>query len=120
LTKSDIFSLGATLYEASLGRALPMNGPEWQDIRAGSFERLPDTPIEMEIIIREMMKKSYSDRPTAAMLLKRPQLMSEEQKLLMSEKNKVFQAKLALAQQAKNLQKVPGLARRNTWSGGYF
>ena len=28
LTKSDIFSLGATMYEICLGRPLPMNGPE--------------------------------------------------------------------------------------------
>lgn len=35
LTKSDISSLGATVYEICLGRPLPVNGQEWQDIRSG-------------------------------------------------------------------------------------
>jgi serine/threonine protein kinase len=126
LTKSDIFSLGATLYEISVGRPLPMNGDEWQAIRAGSLQPLPDTPFEMEMIIRECMNPTYSNRPSAAELLKRPQLLSKEQKLLMSERNKVFQAKLALAQQAQNFKGGPpppsagGLVRRNTWSGATF
>lgn len=127
LTKSDIFSLGATLYEISLGRPLPMNGEEWQAIRAGSLQPLPDTPYEMEMIIRECMHPTYASRPSAGELLKRPQLLSDEQKMLMSERNKVFQAKLALAQQQRNFKKAPpplpaagGLVRRNTWSGGYF
>ena len=126
LTKSDIFSLGATLYEICLGRPLPMNGEEWQAIRAGRLQHLPDTPYEMEMIIRECMNPTYSNRPSAAELLKRPQLLSEEQKQLMTERNKVFQAKLALAQQARSLKRAPpppsggGLVRRNTWSGGYF
>ena len=123
LTKSDIFSLGATLYEISLGRPLPMNGSEWQAIRAGRLQPLPpDTPYEMEMIIREMMNPTYTNRPSAQDLLKRPQLLSKEQKELVDERNKVFQAQQALAEQAKQFQNsgpppvpVPGgLIRRNT------
>ena len=123
LTKSDIFSLGATLYEISLGQSLPTNGTQWQEIRAGRLQPLPaDTPYEMEMIIREMMNPTYVNRPSAQELLKRPQLLSKEQKMLVDERNKVFQAQQALAEQAKQLKNkgpptmpVPGaLIRRNT------
>lgn len=125
LTKSDIFSLGCTLYEICLGRELPMNGPEWQEIRAGSLQPLSDTPYEMDMIIREMMDPTFVSRPGASDLLKRPQLLSKEQRELCDARNKVFQAKLALAQQAQHLQRMPlpssgALTRRNTWSGGAF
>jgi len=125
LTKSDIFSLGATLYEISLGRPLPMNGDEWQQIRAGRLQHLPsDTPYDMEMIIREMMNPSYANRPSAHELLKKPQLLSKEQKLLNEERNKVLQAQQALAEQQKQMLQhqgppppipLPGaLKRRNT------
>ena len=38
LTKADIFSLGATVYEILRGRILPGNGPEWHEIRDGVVE----------------------------------------------------------------------------------
>ena len=122
LTKSDIFSLGCTLYEICLGRELPTNGPEWQQIRAGSLHLLSDTPFEMDRIIRDMMNPTYINRPCASDLLRRPQLMSKEQRELSDARNKVFQAKLALAQQAKHFQMPSSgvLTRRNTWSGGSF
>ena len=123
LTKSDIFSLGCTLYEVCLGRELPMNGSEWQEIRAGRLLPLQDTPYEMEMIVREMMNPTYANRPSAADLLKRPQLMSKEQVKLAHARQEVFQAKLALAQQAKQAPAMPTggrLTRRNTWSVGSF
>lgn len=127
LTKSDIFSLGITMYELCLGgnKALPSNGPEWQSLRSGAIPSLPDTPVELHKIILTMMHPSYQERPCASELLKRPQLLSDEQKMLMLERSKVLQANLALVAQSKRLEQlapVPAmpkkgmLTRRNTWS----
>ena len=119
LTKSDIFSLGATMYEVCLGRPLPMNGPEWQDIRAGRLSPLPmDDDHDMASIVQRMMDPVASHRPTPSELLQHPQLLSDEQKALHAEKTKVRQANLQLAAQL-----VPPpptrrpLQRANTWSG---
>eukprot|EP00980_Cylindrotheca_fusiformis_P012560 scaffold3084_cov144-Cylindrotheca_fusiformis.AAC.8 len=128
LTKSDIFSLGITLYELCLGgRELPTNGPEWQDLRAGKIPLLPNTSLEMQNFINIMMNPSYSSRPAAGDLLKRPQLLSEEQKELLIERNKVIQANLALAEQTNRLRRLAPppamprkggvLVRANTWNG---
>jgi serine/threonine protein kinase len=125
LTKSDIFSLGITMYELSLGegKALPSNGPEWQLLRSAAISRLPSTPDELHRIIQCMMNPSYQERPCASELLKRPQLLSEEQKMLLRERNRVLQANLALEAQSKKLEKLAPpiprkttLTRRNTWS----
>ena len=127
LTKSDIFSLGATMYEICLGRPLPADGPEWQAIRAGSLLplELNGTPYEMELIIKEMMHPDPHNRPSASQLLKRKPLLSEEQKQLMAEKSKVLEANLALAMQTQKMKKLTpprpgGLMRANTWNGSSF
>ena len=127
LTKSDIFSLGITLYELCLGglRPLPSNGAEWQSLRDASFPLLATTPDDMQHLIRLMMNPTFHSRPTAAELLKRPQLLSDEQKALLAERNKVVQANLALAEQANRLKKLSPppmprkglLVRANTWNG---
>lgn len=129
LTKSDLFSLGITLYELCLGglRPLPTNGPEWQNLRAANFMALANTPVEMQHLIKLMMNPNFPARPSAAELLKRPQLLSDEQKALVAERNKVVQANLALAEQANRLKilsppPVPLprkglLVRANTWNG---
>jgi len=122
LTKSDIFSLGATMYEICLGRQLPMNGKEWQDLRAGILSPLPNTPFEMELIIKMMMAAKPQDRPKPADLLKREELLSDEQKQLIAEKHKVLEANMALALQTQRMKKLTpprrkGLTRANTWNG---
>jgi serine/threonine protein kinase len=130
LTKSDIFSLGITMYELCLGgRPLPSNGPEWQALRSANIpQNLPDTPGEMQRILELMMNPSFGARPSASDLLKRPQLLSFEQKALLAERNKVVEANLALAAQANRFRKLPPippripppprlLVRASTWNG---
>ncbi|KAL3913730.1 MAG: hypothetical protein SGILL_006372 [Bacillariaceae sp.] len=129
LTKSDIFSLGITIYELCLGgsKSLPSNGPEWQLLRSGAVPALADTPDELRNIVSTMMQREYKNRLGATDLLKKQQLLSDEQKMLLREQAKVAEAKLALAAQTKQLQQlapVPApavpkktqLVRRNTWS----
>lgn len=120
LTKSDIFSLGATVYEICLGRPLPMNGPEWQDMRSDRLDPLPGTSPELVRLIQWMMKAQASDRPTAQQLLEHPQLLSNEQKALQAEKSKVRQANMELVRFQKLSSSPPprkGLTRANTWNG---
>ena len=128
LTKSDIFSLGATMYEVCLGRSLPENGDEWQDIRHGKLQMLPDTPLPLQAIITDMLHPDPRKRPDATTLLKRRELLSAEQKQLLVEQNKVREANLALAVQQERMKLLPAfpgggkgsrkLVRHNTWNGG--
>ncbi|KAL7534487.1 hypothetical protein ACHAXR_007542, partial [Thalassiosira sp. AJA248-18] len=98
LTKSDIFSLGATMYEICLGRPqpLPENGPEWQNMRQGKLLSMPNTSFDMQMIIREMMAPDRHGRPSAEELLKKRQLLSDEQRQLIVERNKANAANMAL------------------------
>jgi wee1-like protein kinase len=107
-TKSDIFSLGATMYEICLGRPenLPENGQEWQDIRHGKLLPMPNTAIELQMIVWEMMAPEWITRPSADKLLKRRQLLSDEQQQLIVERNKVNVANMAL-----DAQKVSVITR---------
>ena len=124
LTKSDIFSLGATIYEICLGRPLPLNGSEWQDIRSGRLQplvSLQEEDPDLMAMIGQMMDPNAKQRPAAADLLKRRQLLSDEQKALMAERTKVVEANVALQQfQLKSPPVLPmrrGLQRANTWNG---
>lgn len=124
LTKSDIFSLGISLYELCLGQPLPMNGDKWQDLRAGRFDPLPGTSMELTMLIVRMMNPKPEQRPSATELLKHPKLLSDEQKALIRERDKVAAANLQL-QAAQQFHKFPPstqqlrkkLTRANTWNG---
>merc|ERR1712106_1267563 len=102
-----MFSLGITLYELCLGdKELPTNGQKWQDLRSGKIPTIPNIPLEMQNFIAIMMNPLCAARPSANDLLKRPQLLSSEQRALLIEKNKVIQANIALAQQTDRLRKL--------------
>merc|ERR1712216_371591 len=105
LTKSDIFSLGITMYELCLGQSktLPSNGLEWQSLRSGCLSSPPNNPDDLIQIIKKMMNPNYQERPCASDLLKLPQFLSDEQKMLFKEREKVLQANQALAAQSKNM-----------------
>lgn len=122
LTKSDIFSLGATMYEVCLGRQLPTHGQQWQDMRAGVLGNLPGTPFALELMVKQMMHPNPQQRPNPTDMLKRRELLSEEQKQLIAEKHKVLEANMALALQAQRIKKLTPprsklLTRANTWTG---
>ncbi|KAL3817212.1 hypothetical protein ACHAXA_001767 [Cyclostephanos tholiformis] len=106
LTKSDIFSLGATMYEICMGRLenLPENGQEWQDIRQGKLLPMPNTAIELQTIVRDMMAPDWITRPSADNLLKRRQLLSDEQQQLIVERNKTNVANMALDAQKERFK----------------
>lgn len=116
LTKSDIFSLGATLYEICLGRGLPQDGQEWQDIRQGVLLPMRNSSFDFQMIVQTMMSPKKEDRPTASELLKKRQLLSEEQRQLIVERNKAEAANMALNAQMKLMKATPkkSLARSNT------
>ena len=110
------------MYEICRAQRLPMNGLEWQDIRAGTLLTLVDTPFAMEMIIKGMMHPEPSERPHPAALLRKEELLSEEQKQLLAEKQKVLEVNMALALQTERMKKLTppapgGLLRANTWNG---
>jgi len=86
LTKCDIFSLGATLYETCT-KPLPSSGPQWHDIRNFVLEKF--TPHDLFLIIQEMLDKNPNNRPSAKELLSRRPLLSTQEKELILAHNKV-------------------------------
>lgn len=78
LTKCDIFSLGATLFEVMSRRSLPACGQEWQDLRNGKLPPLTGTMPCLNAIIKEMMHPDPQKRPTATDLLSREILRCED------------------------------------------
>jgi serine/threonine protein kinase len=79
-TKADIFSLGASLLEITLGINLPQNGIMWQKLRQageGSIEFSPKSKREngeIEQLITLMMESNFENRPSADEILLHPNL----------------------------------------------
>ncbi|KAL7435433.1 hypothetical protein ACHAXH_005443, partial [Discostella pseudostelligera] len=74
LTKCDIFSLGATMYEVCSRQPLPSCGQDWQDLRNGKLPLLPGTMPSLNAMIKEMMHPDPDKRPSATYLLSRDTL----------------------------------------------
>ena len=106
------------MYEIVLGTPLPAEGPEWQDLRAGRLSDTLKAQPDLQNIIKSMMDPEASRRPHAEELLTRRQLLSEEEKQLILEQNRVREANLALAFQEQRFRKLRspkrGLTRSNT------
>ena len=126
LKSSDIFSLGCTVYEVCLGRELPANGQEWQDIRSGILKDMDHVPVELQGMIKEMLSADPTKRPTASALLARRQLMSESEKQLQIEKNTVLHLNNVINNRGGGQEAVGGggggqppcrLKRAQTWQG---
>lgn len=70
LSKVDIFSLGLTLYETSGVTPLPKNGPMWHHIRDKSISKQSNMSDDLYSLIKLMIDKDPSKRPSAAEILK--------------------------------------------------
>ena len=87
------------MYEICLGlspttpKTLPQDGQEWQDIRHGKLLQMPSTSFDMAMIIRQMMLPEWRNRPSAEELLKKPQLLSDEERKIrgLEKKNKALE-----------------------------
>eukprot|EP00804_Cyclotella_cryptica_P006759 CCRYP_015710-RD/>CCRYP_015710-RD protein AED:0.10 eAED:0.10 QI:1189/0.66/0.75/1/0.66/0.5/4/0/762 len=113
LTKCDIFSLGATMYELCTGRPLPSCGAEWHDIRNGNLT--PFWPPSLFNTIREMMNPDPMRRPSASELLSRDELSCRSGEWLM---NNAANGKKTSVDSVYNLcmkETVPSLKRSSSW-----
>eukprot|EP01066_Platyproteum_vivax_P005070 Platyproteum_vivax@DN16471_c0_g1_i1.p1 len=90
LTKADIFSLGAMVYEILVGRPLPLNGAEWHRIREGKIRKddifanaqarlsmdMPrDVAMNLEGVcglVEAMLHPDARIRPAARMVIRHP------------------------------------------------
>lgn len=86
LTKADIFSLGATVYELMRGSVLPKNGAEWQDIRNGRVEMPKNFSYNLRKSVQLMLSKNPDSRPDARALLEK-HFLSEKKKEILRWKN---------------------------------
>ena len=71
--KSDIFSLGITVYEMITLENLEKNGEKWHSLRNGQFQYPPEIESNYSpnflMIIRCMLAENTVDRPGAKQLL---------------------------------------------------
>lgn len=65
LPKADIFSLGATIFEAGGGGPLPKNGPEWHCLRNGNVPDLPGISRDFNDLIKQMTHPNPNERPSS-------------------------------------------------------
>ncbi len=75
---ADVFSLGATLLEISVGINLPNGGPMWHSLREGDIQFSPSAQRSpaLEDIINRMMEPEPANRPTIDEVLLHPKLQT--------------------------------------------
>ena len=119
LTKCDVFSLGATVYEMCRGFPLPPNGPEWHAVRSGQPPPIDfgavDPANDLMRVLTQMMAREPSQRPSAAVLLTHPRLRSRLERELLREKNKTKHLAKALVQNQQQQSKGRKLERTQTY-----
>lgn len=125
LPKADVFALGLTVYEAGGAGPLPKNGQEWHDIRDGKIKYLANVSRDFNELIKEMIQRDASRRPSAVEILQHRALSSENkskaqlQRELNAErlKNELLSRRLEAA--AKCLKSVtPTILMKVTGAGG--
>ncbi|OQR86018.1 ser/thr kinase [Achlya hypogyna] len=72
---ADIFSLGLTLLEMAQMTPLPQNGPEWHALRENNLPKLPYSTA-LTMLLAQMLRPEPSQRPTAAQISERPELVA--------------------------------------------
>jgi len=65
LPKSDIFSLGASVYELARGKALPRKGKQWSELRNGRFHPVEGYPEKLNNCFLSCMAILPTNRPSA-------------------------------------------------------
>jgi serine/threonine protein kinase len=109
LTKADIFSLSASVYELCLGRCLGSSGEdemiEWHNIRDGIFcsQWKEKYSSSLTNLIAEMMQEEPSQRPSAKYV---KEIAVDQLNVLMpiSQKNREDSEKLHLLEMIQKLQ----------------
>ncbi|GAQ82430.1 Cyclin-dependent kinase WEE1 [Klebsormidium nitens] len=69
LTKVDLFSLGATLYELARAEPLPKAGSEYHQIRHGDLAPMPLVSPHFTDLVRSLLHIDPAARPSAASIL---------------------------------------------------
>ena len=69
LDKSDMFSLGAMMFELASGMELPQSGQTYQDLRQGKVPLLPTATSAFMRLIRALLSPDPKDRPSASKVL---------------------------------------------------
>jgi len=106
LSKSDIYSLGASVYELARGKALPARGKELVDLRKGKFNPVKGYPDDLNKLLCNCMAFNPMDRPSAATLHKNllETAVREENKTQESKESQNFESVLKV--RSKELEKL--------------
>ncbi|ESO92215.1 hypothetical protein LOTGIDRAFT_93229, partial [Lottia gigantea] len=80
LSKSDIFSLALSIYEAASNQNLPKNGEDWHLIRDGYLPSLPGYSTQFHSLLKSMIHPDPKERPSALALVQHPYLCPQLKK----------------------------------------
>lgn len=99
LPKADVFSLGLVLYELGINpKALPCNGPCWQQLREGRLEVEFLTPLAEPVLslIQQMVHQKPEQRPRCEALLQHQSVVQTDSKqAALQEENRRCKAEAA-------------------------